>query len=230
MSRTRHRAPPQPVSVLIASEFSPSPALEAKWLALLPAERRARLAAGDRRARHRSLLAHRLLGEALRRHGFAASVLATLRYPARARPTLDVPVQFSLSHCDGRIACVVSTGGPVGIDVEALAGVKADGFIRYLSAAERTWAGRSSRRFYLIWTRKEAVVKAAGICGLAELPGVVTMPDEPRATFGGRTWQTVALPVGRGHVGHLALAEGDAAVRVERVLRPALEAADELDP
>jgi len=212
------------VHVLISAEFSPSPDLETAWLACLPAERRAALARSEPAARHRSLLATRLLAAALVQAGLPSMALATLQQPPRGRPTLALPVHFSLAHCEGRIVCALSTGGPVGVDVEALSGVRAEGFARYLSEAERAWAGRSSRRFYSIWTRKEAVVKAAGSRGLAAVPEVKTTPSGRLATFDSRTWRTEPLPVGRAHVAHLARLDAGEAVRVRRLSRQALEA------
>lgn len=213
-----------PVCVLITAEFSPEPALEAMWLDELPTQRRDQLSTKEPRARHRSLLATRLLAAALRRAGHPPSLLATLQQPPRSQPTLAAPLHFSLSHCDGRVVCALSTDGPVGVDVEALAGVKAAEFTRYLGAEERAWAGLSARRFLSVWTRKEAVVKAAGSAGLAAVPTVETAPAGQVATLAGRTWHTVALPVGRAHLGHLALADHGSPLRIERVRRAELEA------
>ena len=100
------------VSVLVTSEFTFSSSLEAEWLSCLPPERQARIGAWpERRDRQRSLLGSRLLGEGLRRLGHPVTALASLSYPPRSRPTLDLPVQFSLAHCEGRVVCAVSTGG-----------------------------------------------------------------------------------------------------------------------
>ena len=108
------------VSVLIACEFELSPRIEAQWLANLPPARRAQISGWpDLRARHRSLIGSRLLAHGLRRLGFEGDVLATLRYPTQSRPTLALAVDFSLSHCEGRVVCALSTQGAVGIDVES---------------------------------------------------------------------------------------------------------------
>ncbi len=209
--------------VLITSEFDLPTVLEAEWLACLPLLRRMQISGWrDAGARRRSLLGSRLLAEGLRRLGHPAAALASLRYSPQSRPTLDVAVDFSLSHCDGRIVCALSTHGPIGIDVEGLAGVTASGFGLYLSAAERAWAGRSVRRFYSVWTRKEAVVKAAGTRGLRDVARVDTLPSEQRAAFEGRLWRTPTVPVGRGHVAHLALADEPCDVTFDHIGGPAL--------
>ena len=206
------------VSVLVTSELELSPSLESEWLNDLPPARRAQIGRWpERRDRRRSLLASRLLLAQLRRLGHPAAALATLRYPPRSRPTLDLPLHWSLSHCAGCIVAAVSTGGPVGVDVEALGGMQASDFALYLNAAERAWAGRSPRRFYLVWTRKETVAKAAGTSGLPNLPAIDTAIGPRRAAFAGQIWRTAPLALGAGHVGHVATADVDAAVTFEHL-------------
>lgn len=211
------------VSVLTTSEFAFSPSLEAEWLGALPPERQRRIRSWpERRDRQRSLLGSRLLGEGLRRLGHPLAALATLRHPPRARPTLALPLQFSVAHCAGRIVCALSTRGPVGIDVEALGRLTARDFPLYFNPAEREWAGLSAHRFYSVWTRKEAVAKAAGTEGLPALPAVDTTPGERRAAFAGRLWRTAPIGVGRGYVAHVALADLRAAVTFEHLPEEAL--------
>ncbi|MEO5881698.1 MAG: 4'-phosphopantetheinyl transferase superfamily protein [Caldimonas sp.] len=211
------------VSVLVASELELSRSLESAWLNDLPPARRAQVGRWPmRRDRQRSLLASRLLLVHLRRLGHPASALATLRYPPRSRPTLDLPLQWSLSHCEGLIVAAVSTEGPVGVDVEALGRLQANDFALYLNAAERAWAGRSAGRFYSVWTRKEAVAKAAGTTGLPGLAAVDTTPGLGRAAFAGRLWRTARLGLGAGHVGHVAIADLEAAITVEHLCAEAL--------
>lgn len=206
------------VSVLITPDFVLSPALEAQWLHRLPATRRAELLRWpDGRARQRSLIAGRLLGVGLRRLGHPVAALDSLRHSAQGRPTLDLPIDFSLSHCEGRVVCALSTRGPVGVDVEPLGPLRAEAFPLYLNAAERAWAGRSARRFYSVWTRKEAVAKAAGTAGLSALPRIDTAGHEQGACFEGRLWHTPAVPVGPGHVAHLALAEAPVGIALEHL-------------
>lgn len=192
-------------------------------MADLPPARRAEIGGWNNpRDKQRSLLGTRLLASGLQRLGGAAEVLATLRHPPQARPTLDLPVDFSISHGVGRVVCALSTCGPVGIDVEALGPLLAKDFHLYLSPAERDWAGRSARRFYAAWTRKEAVAKATG-GGLRDVARVDTTVAADLCELDGRQWHTRPVPVGRAHVAHLAMAGDPDHVTFTRLSRQALE-------
>lgn len=191
--------------VQIAME-TPLPApLEAAWLRALPdARRRELMDWPDAPARHRSLIGRRLLLRGLKHFGFPANALANLRYAGHGKPALDLPVEFSLSHCAGRVLCALSTAGPVGVDVEPIGELTAAEFRNYLSDEERAWAGEDPRRFCVLWTRKEAIVKAAGTQGLAAMHEVRI--DRDQATHAGNRWHTAPIDVGRGHCAHVATA------------------------
>jgi 4'-phosphopantetheinyl transferase len=204
------------IIVLIAEEFAPSPAREAAWLAALPKARRVLLQAWpDSGARRRSLLGSRLLRIGLQRLGYPPDAISRLRYAPHGRPTVELPVDFSLSHCIGRTLCALSTTGPVGVDVERIGAITADGFRIYLNATERAWAGDDPRRFYALWTRKEAIVKAAATRGLAQLRDVAI--DRDRATFAGACWRTAQIPLHRDFSAHVAFAARRPALAVFRV-------------
>lgn len=219
-----------PILVLVADDLAVTAAAESRWLADLPQARRDTLAGWpDARARQQSLIGSRLLCQGLQRLGHRGDLLASLRHASGCRPTLDLPVYFSLSHCEGRVICAVSTAGPVGVDVEALGPLTAADFLLYLNAAERAWAGSDARRFLSVWTRKEAVAKAAGSRGLADLAQVDTGAAEQGAEFAGRLFDTVEIPVGEGHLAHLAMGVGAglrAFMSVENVSRQSLENAE----
>lgn len=213
-----------PISVLIADDSVLPMALEAAWMDELPLARRTQIARWpSARARHRSLIASRLLREGLRQFGHRGAVLSSLHYTAHGRPALDLPVDFSISHCEGRVVCAVSTDGPIGVDVEAIGALTADDFPRYLNDGERAWAGRDPRRFLSVWTRKEAVAKAAGADSLARLRDIDTRPAGEGAAFAGQVWQTPALEMGSAHVAHLALRDRHAPWRATQVSRTWLE-------
>lgn len=204
------------IHVLSLDEFEPPPALEAAWFAALPAARRSHIASWpDAAARRRSLLASRLLREGLLRLGHPGNALAGLHYPPHGKPALDLPVEFSLSHCAGRILCALSTHGPIGVDVEPIGALTAAAFSNFLGARERAWAGDDPRRFCELWTRKEAVVKAAGTLGLAQLRDVEINGDV--AVLAGSRWHSALLQIGGDYVACLAHVAPISAPDVRRV-------------
>lgn len=204
------------LTVLALDEFQAPPARQAAWMAELPAARRAQLQAWpDPRARYRSLLGSRLLREGLLRLGHPASALMRLRYPADGKPTLDLPLEFSLAHCEGQILCALSDTGPVGVDIEALGILTAADFKLYYSPREREWAGRDPQRFYELWTRKEAVVKAAGTGGLKRLREFEMLGD--LADYCGTRWHTAPLAVGAAYIAHVAVAGSVPAPELVRI-------------
>ena len=146
-----------------------------------------------------------LLRAALAQAGLAPALADAVLREGRAKPRLPAPLEFSISHCEGLALCALSATGPLGVDAEALGALRADAFRLYLSAAERAWAGDDPARFYTLWTRKEAVAKAAGH-GLDALPAIDARADV--VDFAGRRWQLQPLPVGIAHCAHLAVPAG----------------------
>jgi 4'-phosphopantetheinyl transferase len=86
---------------------------------------------------------------------------------------------FSLSSSDGRAAFAFSLTGAIGVDIEKIRDIEEMESIahRHFTPNERglvlggTAEGRV-RRFYRVWTRKEAVLKAHGIGLLREMDRV----------------------------------------------------------
>lgn len=115
------------------------------------------------------VLARAMLAEA---YGRAPAEVA-FHTDARGRPHVAaaglMPLPFSITHTPGLVGCAVASGGAVGLDaeytgrttdVERLAR-------RYLATAERTYLDAlppEGRRhgFFVVWTLKEAFLKARG--------------------------------------------------------------------
>lgn len=205
-----------PLIVLSLEEMPLAPALEARWLAELPAARRVQLQGWpDADARRRSLWGSRLLRQGLLGLGYPSDALGTLRYSTEGRPSLALALDFSLAHCAGRLLCAISTEGPVGVDIEALGELREMNSGLYLSDDERAWIGRDARRFYALWTRKEAVLKAGGRHGLRQMREFEMSGEQTE--FGGHRWHTTPLDVGKAHVAHLAHAQCWPALPVTRI-------------
>lgn len=141
----------------------------------------ARLAAfGSQRRRSEFLLGRALAARCLRLLG-ERSGIARLSSTSGGRPCAPRGYSVSIAHRDGCVVAAVSNVGPVGVDVEAAppAGPMRDSWWSYLSpdeAAElRALPGEERPgAFRILWTLKEAVLKACGV-GLALPPSAVSL-------------------------------------------------------
>lgn len=107
----------------------------------------------------------------------------------------------SLSHCGGT-AAVAAGADEIGVDVERMRprdfAAWHDG---WLNAAEQDFInarGRQMQDYYLVWTLKEALVKAAGL-GFADLPDV-GLADGGTLRAAGRHWQGRVWRIGGGNI------------------------------
>jgi len=107
--------------------------------------------------------------------GGKPSLVADPRAPA---------LSFSLSHTNGLVACAITSGGDVGVDVEGVdRRVDAGLARRFFSESENralaacpTDAARTAR-FLELWTLKEAYLKAIGVGLLHPLNTVIFTVD-----------------------------------------------------
>ncbi len=128
--------------------------------------------------------------------------------------------EFNLSHTTGLIACAVTRGPPIGVDVEWLdrRGDTVAVADRHFAPPEVTAlsalpAHRQRERFFTYWCLKEAYIKATGK-GLAtpldqfwfnvDGPGPVTIAFDPRLADDPDAWQFAHLRPTPQHI--LALA------------------------
>jgi 4'-phosphopantetheinyl transferase len=157
------------------------PALGARCLGLLDETERARharfLVDGPRRT---FALAHGMLREVLSRHAGVDPRAWRWRENAYGRPEIAAPgtaqtagLRFNLSHTVGMVAVLVTRGRDAGVDTEHLhRAVHDDGIAERFFAPEEVRAlravpaGDRRRRFFDLWTLKEAYLKARGM-GLA---------------------------------------------------------------
>ncbi|MBK1785449.1 4'-phosphopantetheinyl transferase family protein [Prauserella cavernicola] len=163
-------------------------------LALLTEPERERHAAYRRDEDRRRFLTGRVLAKTLagERLGIAATAVefdATCDDCGKQHGPPRIPgadLALSISHSGDRVGVAISTGTPLGLDVETASRTVDDGLLGYaLNDAERAaLTGLSERErteaFFRYWTRKEAVMKATGR-GLRIPLGSLTMspPGEP---------------------------------------------------
>ena len=117
--------------------------------------------------------AHALLRHTLSRDDDRAPEQWRFDRTATGKPFLieagDAPASFSLSHAHGMVACAVTNGADVGVDVECIDRDvnAADIAARFFAPAETAHLLQLDEearrhRFFDLWTLKEALVKALG--------------------------------------------------------------------
>lgn len=86
----------------------------------------------------------------------------TLAFNENGKPYLDFCF-FSISHSGDFAVCAVSDS-PVGVDIERMKGFKQRDKYMLFTPTESEYVNKSDsrNRFYTLWTRKEAYVKAKG--------------------------------------------------------------------
>lgn len=145
--------------------------------------------------------------------------------PALAQGLIAGPFEFNLSHSGELALCAVSSVGVVGVDIETIRPMEANGqnlIGRFFSARERDefFALPDPERlaaFFRGWTRKEAFLKATGT-GLSTVldsfdvpldpaapPAVLRVADDPGAPA---RWSLFDLDPGPGYAAALAVETG----------------------
>jgi 4'-phosphopantetheinyl transferase len=159
--------------------------LAARWLGELPLAKRMGVARASPASTIATLAGIDLLAHALKATGAEPRAIATLVYSEKGKPLLPGGPPFSISHTKTLAVCVVAPGCRVGIDVELAARVRLETLRRVATAEEIALVGSLPEGPAKLWTRKEAVLKAAGATVFEAANVVVRATD---AEFSGERW------------------------------------------
>ena len=184
-----------------------------------------RIASAPRRERTRVAWATRraLLGRAL---GCAPADVVIVR-PPRGAPTLDMPgraLHFSLSHSADAMLFALSARARVGADIEWIDDqVRVDRLARRFFSADEAGEIASLEplqargRFFRLWTRKEAVLKAlgGGVPSRLRTVPLATLRERDLLAIGDTAWSLHDVPAPAGYAAAVAV-EGEAVVRIHR--------------
>jgi len=153
-----------------------SPVLLKEYETLESADERARrLRLYFARHRHERLVAVALVRTTLSRYADVDPAAWVFERNEWGRPDLvpgqcAAPLRFNLSHTEGLVACAVTLGRDVGVDVESVErrGQTLAIADRYFAPAEvrelhESPAARQRERFFEYWTLKESYIKARGL-------------------------------------------------------------------
>ena len=137
-----------------------------KHLSSLPAWRREKVLQYKRLDdRKRSVLAFVLLQHALREE-YGITEVPEFVYNEFGKPSFsNLPIHFSLSHCNDAVACAVSNHN-IGIDVDTIVPYNPDVARRVCTAEELQMLEQNENKdveFIKLWTVKEAISKYEGM-------------------------------------------------------------------
>ena len=107
-----------------------------------------------------------LLRSALIKYGFSDQALTLIQFNDHQKPFIEGNVYFNISHSGKYVACAISKGIKMGLDVEQkIPQPDMSDFREIFSQAEWDYLNSVEEKidvFYKLWTRKESIIKANG--------------------------------------------------------------------
>jgi 4'-phosphopantetheinyl transferase len=128
-----------------------------------------------------AVLLRTLLGRRLRVDPRAVAIDRTcaLCNEPHGRPrVLGTDIEVSVSHSGQLVAVAISEAGPVGVDIEQLRRLDYRAVGRRVFTDRELDATRDPSAFFALWTRKESVLKAAGVGLHMPMTQVLVTPAE----------------------------------------------------
>ena len=102
-----------------------------------------------------------------------------IHYSPEGKPFVDREFYFSISH-SGDYVVLAECDSPVGVDVERVADIGINDGLKDIALTEREklFVKDSLLRFYVVWTRKESLIKCEGHGFISEPNQIETLDDE----------------------------------------------------
>lgn len=115
--------------------------------------------------RQRTLLGKMLLYDYLEK--YTSSNLLDIKHTKYHKPYIDNSnINFNISHSGKYAVCAFSAFNPIGVDIEEISPtINIDDFKDFFLKSDFAMINNSSnplKKFYTIWTKKEAILKAEG--------------------------------------------------------------------
>ncbi len=148
-----------------------------QWLSEIPGKKRQSIKRYvHKKNRVSSLLALRLLKKCAEDENIGHFRLADIQYPDSGKPYWSgknrLFFDFNISHSADLVMVAVSKTVRLGVDAEVIRPMKNMNFKMVMSAEELTEIQQSPALFFDIWSKKEAVVKAANTAGISRMRDV----------------------------------------------------------
>ena len=102
-----------------------------------------------------------------------------VHYSKEGKPFVDGELYFNISHSRDYVV-LAEADSPVGVDVERVADIGINDGLKNIALTEREklWVKDSLLRFYVVWTRKESLIKCEGSGFISEPDQIETLDDE----------------------------------------------------
>ena len=100
-------------------------------------------------------------------------------YTPEGKPYTDSEKYFNISH-SGDYVVLAESESPVGVDIERVTDIGIDDELKNiaLTEKEKLWVKDSLLRFYVVWTRKESLIKCEGTGFVLDPNQIETLNDE----------------------------------------------------
>jgi 4'-phosphopantetheinyl transferase len=147
-----------------------------------------------------------LLRELIRSFGLHDEIrLDDIAIGKNNKPYFNKSLYFSTAQSGNVVVCAATTDTDIGVDLEKIVPVNLALYEEYFTSEE--WHFINSRKnptetFFAFWTRKEAIVKAAGSGMYANLASFGVLGDA--VIFDNVTYFIQKVPVHEGYVCHVA--------------------------
>lgn len=102
--------------------------------------------------------------------------LTQLQFPEHAKPYFDSHIDFNISHSGDIVCCVISDTAKVGIDIELQREVKPATLKKFLTEEVGT-SEYNKLHFFNLWTKNEAIIKAANYGSIFNMHDIQHKPD-----------------------------------------------------
>jgi 4'-phosphopantetheinyl transferase len=166
--------------------------------------------------RKQRLLARLMLRHCLIQTTGNDSLLAQWQTDGNAKPYLPGWFDFSIAHA-GNIVLFAYGSEQVGVDVEEIDFIEYSSVTDFFHLEEQEFIAQAthdkSERFYSIWTKKEAALKAMGrglLDGLQQFSCV-----QEQVAYAGHTWYFYPLTISPLYAGHVCTKGEERAIEAE---------------
>jgi len=165
--------------------------------------------------RQAGLLGKLLLRQLLINNGHDPGLLSTYRTDQYGRPSIDFAGDFNISHSEGKVITAITDASRIGIDIERIKDIVPQEFSRVFTNEEAQFIRNGAKdhlRFYEIWTKKEAAMKADGRGFHLDPSMINTLSGNIR--IGDNIWETAPLSVSDQHTCYFSQAKQPTSVRL----------------